>query len=54
MSKNTLFDIEEMQDNTATAIRESDTRIQYMSKLFAKIMLIVNHTTIFVQSLINN
>lgn len=36
MSENTLFNIEEMQDNTATAIRESDTRIQYMSKLFAK------------------
>lgn len=36
MSENTLFNIEEIQDNTATAIRESDTRIQYMSKLFAK------------------
>ena len=36
MGENTLFKAEEMQDSTATAIQESDTRIQRMSKIFAK------------------
>lgn len=36
MNRNSLFNPEEMQDTTATAFRESDTRIQYMSKVFAK------------------
>lgn len=36
MSDNTLFKSEDMLDNTATAFQKSDTRIQYMSKVFAK------------------
>ena len=33
MGENTLFKAEEMQDSTATAIQESDTRIQRMSNI---------------------
>lgn len=36
MSGNTLFSQEEMLDKSATAFQENDTRIQRMSKRFAK------------------